>query len=301
LKSHYPLEFYETLLRVLDTGKHFDRIGLVIDEMNTAFGIKIKLPKFRADNRQFTFDRNNNLIHYSLKGVKNLSEKATEDLYELRKNRYNNFFDLLLEIKEKTCVNSTKLETLIKINYFEEFGHSKFLLECVNYFEKFKQGNAKQLDSENVKTLNIPLEIITRHSRLSDSGKTYMDLNTKAILNEIHDYLQCTIINDFSSIEKIQFQQEYLGYINIASNKPEDRRKLVVLDCKPLYGIKSNKLFGYGCDMVSLGSGKTSSVTISKFNFDKQPLEKYSIIYAHKLEKKNDYWWVTAYSLLKEG
>jgi hypothetical protein len=52
--------------------------------------------------------------------------------------------------------------------------------------------------------------------------------------------------------------------------------------------------------MVSLGSGKTSNVTISKYNFEKQPLEKYSIIYASKLEKKGDYWWVTAYNLIKE-
>jgi DNA polymerase III alpha subunit len=250
LKAYYPLEFYETLLRVLDTGKHFDRIGLVIEEMKIAFGINIKLPKFGEDNRQFTLDKNKNLIYYSLKGVKNLSEKATEDLYALRKNKYKNFYDLLLDIKDKTCVNSTKLETLIKINYFEEFGNSKFLIECVQYFEKFKQGNAKQLDAEGIKTLNIPLEIIERHSRLSDSGKTYMDLNTKIILNEIHDYLQSTITDDYANIEKIQFQQEYLGYINIATNKAEDRRKLVILDFKPLYGIKSNKLWGYNTNIA---------------------------------------------------
>lgn len=297
LKVNYPLEYYKV---VLDKYKNdIERTTKLTNELSY-FNIKLYPAKFRYSKSDYTIDKNTNSIYKGISSIKHISEKLGEQIYELKDNKYKNFFELLKDIKKQASINSRQLDILIKIDFFNEFGNSKYLLECSNIFNELKSGKAKQLTVEKVKKLNVPIDIFNRYSRLSPSGKTYMELNIDGILNEINEYLQCTIKEDFSLIEKIGFQQEYLGYVDTITNKEKDRRKLVVLDMKPIKSRKKNNVWAYSCNTMSLGSGKIATVTIGSYDYDKTPIKPHSIIYARKLEKKNGYWWVVSYDIVKE-
>jgi hypothetical protein len=73
----------------------------------------------------------------------------------------------------------------------------------VEYFINLKQGKAKQINVDKVKNNEIYENIIIRHSRLSPSGKTYMDINAKEILNDIDEWMKCNQINDYTYKDKI--------------------------------------------------------------------------------------------------
>lgn len=294
LRHYYPLEYLTTQLDI-NEGK-IEKTSNIIDFIKKFTNIKIKPARFRKSTDRYLPDKKENSIYKGMSSIKNLSSQASKELYELRDNEYKNFFYLLKDIREKTCSDATKIDVLIKIDFFEEFGKPKFLLECVKYFDLFKRGNAKQVDKEKAENLGIPIEIIKRHSK--ETPKQYRELNTWGILNEIYEWLQCVEIKDFSIIEKIQFQQEYLGYINFKTDQEKDRRKLIVLSIRKLISKKNGNVWGYSCKTMSLGSGKTAEITIGSYNYNKQPIDKYSTIYASKLEKKRGYWWCTSYNLL---
>jgi hypothetical protein len=145
---------------------------------------------------------------------------------------------------------------------FSEFGNSRLLGNILEYFILFKQGNSKQINVDKVNTNNILNSIVERHSRLSPSKKTYMDLNVKEILCDLEDFLKCNKTSDYTLKAKIATQKEYMGFFNLTTGKEEDKRKLLILDVKPLISQKSNKTWAYAVETISIGSGEKSRLTI---------------------------------------
>jgi DNA polymerase III, alpha subunit len=143
LKSHYPLYFYEVLLQHYSEKKDKHKISLLKQEMQKAFGIKDGGYKFRFDNRTYVADEKKNIIYSDLSSVKYMNTKVAEELYALKDNQYDTFTDLLVDIEEKTSVNSRQLEILIKLNYFSEFGGNNELLEILNVFKNGKEAYKK--------------------------------------------------------------------------------------------------------------------------------------------------------------
>lgn len=291
LKSHYPEHYYPIVLNKYADDE--ERTSKLIKELEY-FGYKIKPIKFRYSHAEYTIDKENNIIYKGIESIKYMNYAIAEELYKLRNNKYSNFMELLEDIKQKTSCNSKQLEILIKLDFFNEFGNSKFLIECTKYYNLL--ANAKQISLEKVVKENLPIDILKRYSRFT--GKTFLDINNSALLNEVYEMLKITIIEDFPLKDKIKFQQEYLGYINIKTGKEEDRRKLIILDIKPLVSKKYNNVWAYSLKTMSLGSGKVSQITIGSYNYINMPINKYDIIYAQKLEKRNGYWWCTVYNII---
>ncbi|WP_081393612.1 PHP domain-containing protein [Paenibacillus odorifer] len=150
LKSHYPIYFYESLLRHFAEKKNKDKIGLLKDEMQRGFGIKDGGVKFGKDNRSFVADEESNSIFADLSGIKYMSTKGAKDLYEASKNTYNCFVDLLIHLTKNTSVDARQIKILIKLNYFNMFGHSGLLTKMYN---EFLNGEFKYKTSYVEKTL----------------------------------------------------------------------------------------------------------------------------------------------------
>ena len=108
---------------------------------------------------------------------------------------------------------------MVRLGFFNEFGNSRLLNGLVEYFNFFKQGSAKQISVDKIKDNQILDNIIKRHSRLSPSGKTYMDLNVRAILNDIEEWMNCNNVRDYPIKEKINPEIEYLGFVNLTTGK----------------------------------------------------------------------------------
>ena len=150
LKSHYPLAFYEVFLNILDSkGNQKDRMNGAMTEAKEGFNIKFVPFKFGQDNRKFTLDEKTNTISRTLSSVKGFGESVADILFDIKDNKYNTFVDLLIDIEENTTLGDAKEESLIKLNYFSEYGRNKKLLDI---FKEFTEGKNRYDKKHTAKT-----------------------------------------------------------------------------------------------------------------------------------------------------
>ena len=301
LKSHYPLEYFTVALNY-NSGNQDTTVNLT--EELTKFGVKMSDIKFGKSKANYSYDKETNSIFKGIGSIKFINEIIPEQLYNLSKNKYNNFLELLKDIKEQTDCNSKQIDILIRLDFFSEFGKQKLLLKCCEMLDKFKNGNAKQIDKKSVEDDNIMSSIISRNS--THTEKLYKIIDCNAIMKELYSYYKTIYDEDLPVSEKIECQIEYMGYVDIRSDKPEDRLKLIVTDIKPLKAKKTGKVWTYITTCTSLFTGKTKELLINSKIFDKLPLKKYSIIntYPNAYEKSiyngRENWHLLGYQILPE-
>lgn len=136
LKANHPYEFYAEILQTYSDKGEKDRVVKIIQEMERGFGIKLGAYKFGLDNREFIVDKENEVIYPSLKALKNFNEQTPIDLYNIKDKKFNSFTELLIELTHNTCLDKTKIEALIKLGYFSDFGKNKKLFEIYEQFQK---------------------------------------------------------------------------------------------------------------------------------------------------------------------
>ena len=299
LRYYYPLEFLSVVLNINENNQ--EKTASVFEYIRDFTKIKVRPINFRYSKDIYMIDKKTNAIYKGIKSIKFCNQTIADELYSLRNNQYNNFVELLYDISTKTSVNARQLDILIKLDYFREFGNSRILNGVAEYFDILKQGKAKQISIDKVKDNEVFNDIIKRYSRLSPSGKTYMDINVKPILENIEEWMKCNDVKDYNIKQKISFQKEYLGYIDLTTEKDEDRRKLLILEVNSLISKKTNKPWAYAVETISIGSGKKSRLTIWAGKYDKKPLIENDIVYATKVEKNNKgYWYLLEYDVINE-
>ena len=138
-------------------------------------------------------------------------------------------------------------------------------------------------------------EKITAKSEEIDSA---ICTHEAGMLREMESYILSKKIEDLDYANKIQNQIEILGYVDLYSGKEEDRRKLFVEDIRPLKDKKNGDIWCYRIDTRSIGSGKTSSLTIPVESYKEYPIKKNDIISvppgALKKNRKG-YWYLYFY------
>ena len=263
LKVMYPLEFYETYIKIMTRENKKDKIILAQNEATTAFGIRTAPFKFREDNRGIKANKERNEISSSLATIKRFGKGISEELYGLKDFNGKYFCDLLKEL-QKTTLKSNQLEILILLDYFEEFGNSKELLEIVDTYNLLKGGEVKQISIENVQKLFL-LEILPKFA--TDKGingnqlKSFRVFDGNGLLHDCEDYIKSMEVPDFNDSEKVKIKMEYLGYI-MPTGKDSDRPKIYINKMHPIYRRDNKKLCGYNFIATSIGSAKQSRYLI---------------------------------------
>lgn len=140
IKGNNPMAFYKALLSIYQDRKDKDKIAAAKDEMLKGFGIRTVPCKFRQDNRSFLMDTKNNTISDALSSLKGVSNSVAEILYNARNMKFDTFVDVLLWLHTQTMINTSVQETLIRMDYFNEFGERRKLLAI---YEEFYNGEDK--------------------------------------------------------------------------------------------------------------------------------------------------------------
>lgn len=271
LKSHYPLEYFVTVLNLYSDDQ--DRTANLTDELKF-FNIKLSDIKFGKSRSNYSIDKETNTIFKGIGSIKYLNNIVAEELYELSKNKFDNFADLLMAIKNTSC-NSRQIDILIKLDYFSDFGNSKFLTKMVEILDMFKWGSAKQIKKTNIND-EFLRSIVSRNSKHTES--LYKDINCQEIIKELYEYYKAIITEDYSVKDKMAWQEEYIGYIDLKSQNPDDRFRLLVRTVKALKTKDKSKTWAYGLSCVSLYTGKSNELIVYQRNFDKNPIPEKSII-----------------------
>lgn len=300
LRYYYPAEFVTTLFELNKDNQA--KTSIIYDYMVKFTDMQINPAKFRYSSSNYTIDKHTNSIYKGIASIKNISYGLGEELYALKDNKYNNFMELLYDIKDKTSCNSRELDILIKLGFFEEFGKSQKLSVFVNYFDKLykaKVVNKTKLD-------DYANEIISKYSRQTE--KQFRDLDNKKILLEIWDAIPN---NELSILKRVKAQQDYLGYIDYANPKL-NKRYILVTNLNTKYSPR----FTAYC----LNNGKTQELKVYKQGrnkkityFNEYPFKDGDLLYAKEFNSKpksmktedgwknipnTKEWWLTSYSVV---
>ena len=135
-KAHYPYETYVSLLSNYAEKSDKDRIAQAKVEMKKAFGIRIVPCRFRQDNRSYFIDKENKTISDALTSVKYISKGTAAALYDMRNTDFSSFVDLLYSMEMQSAFDTRKVDILIRMGYFEEFGSEGKLLQIFDAFYK---------------------------------------------------------------------------------------------------------------------------------------------------------------------
>lgn len=248
LKSHYPLEFYETFLRIMDEkGNKKERMKDAQKEAEAGFRIRFAPFRFRDDNRNIVAIPETNTITNTLKSIKSFGSKIADQLYSLKDNEYATFIDLLIDMEEKSILCS-KIEHLIKIKYFDEFGGNKKLLNLYNEFISGKSRYDKKHKDATKEKRTVELKLI-------EQSATNEELPME---------------------EQIKTDNEILGYVQMTYNV--DKRYVFLMDV--------NTKFSPRIEAYCLANGKTESMKIAKKTYNNIPVQTGDIIFIEKCTPK---------------
>lgn len=264
-RYYYPIEFATAYLNNANNENDI----IEGQELIKHKGIKLENPRFRFAKSNYFFNKETNTIYKGLSSVKFLNDTVAEQLYELRDNKYDDFTSLLIDIKEKTKMNSRQLDILIRLDFFQEFGKRKKLLDTVEIFNNLY--GKKQYKKDK---LLYKEEIIRKFSE-TETEKMFKNVDTIALIK----YLEKTISNDELSIKEIvEAEITYTGTVSFTTDElPNNSLICIGLDVK--YSPKI--LF------LNPRSGNSETIKISKRTYKHQPLQIGDIVVAYGISEKH--------------
>lgn len=295
-RYYHPLEYVTAYLN--NAANEDDIVNGT--ELAKEYKITITPPRFGESAAKYMPHKETNTISKGIETVKYLNAAVSDELYEMSKKGYDNFLDILYAI-QNTNLNSRQLQVLVKIGYFANYGNMRELLKIIEMFDYFKGGTIsaiKGLDIEKAWWADIAKKYSSNIGKNGNVLKTYKVSDGKAILQEVCAQIMQMGLHDLDDKLKMAAQKEYLGYIDLTTGKEEDRRKLLIEKVVPLKK-DSEKPWGYAVFAKSIGSGKSSRLTVRAKVYDNKPLQALNIIYAETVNKnKSGYWYLWDYQIV---
>lgn len=265
-------------------------------EMAKLYGYQILPPRFRHSTDKYMYDEENHNIYKGVASIKYLNSGAAEYLYSLRDNQYDNFINLLEQIEEDKQINSRQMEILIQLQYFDEFGKNKKLLEIYRYFKNLY--GRKTIAKDKLEDLGlIPEDIVECFEK--ETEKQYTNIDYMKILANV----EARIPNEIVPItEQVLFEADVVGYISMVYDV--DKRYCLVTDVDTKYSPRVR--------LYSLGSGKETTCKINKITFNEAPFKRGQLIkcgrfYQKDRQRKTETgwestgekdWWLANYELV---
>lgn len=224
LRYYYPFEFLTVSLNLQDDDK--EQTSKIVSYAKSK-NINIEPIQFGKSKSAYSFVEEERSIYKGIASIKFLNIKVAEELYNLSQDKdydRNNFLSLLVDIVNKTSVNSRQMEILIRLNFFKMFGAKEILLELyqvmvdkkkvdfVNYpmfadrTEVEHKVNKRTGEvSKKIKTVKTPM----KYSNTLKEATQIQRLQNLALL-EIE--LRKNPPRKIELFEQISFEKENLGY-----------------------------------------------------------------------------------------
>lgn len=298
LRYYYPAEF---ITAYLNNANNEDDIknGSALAEL---YGIQIVPPRYGISKDRYVYDKDRHVIAKGINSIKYMNSTVANELYGLAKRSDpKTFMSLLTLMNNETSIDTRQRDILIKIDFFVDFGNVTELSRIASIFVFFKNGTAKKVQKDKIsgQMLDVVSKYATDKNKNGTEAKSFTITDMAGLLNECESVIKSLHLPDLDLKCKIQNQIELMGYIDLTTNKKEDRRKLLITDVFPLSSKKDNTIWGYAAQTRSIGSGKVSRLTIRSSVYAKTPVKRFDIIYAKELEKnRSGYWYLLDYDLI---
>lgn len=276
LRYYYPAEF---ITAYLNNANNEDDIknGSALAEL---YGIQIVPPRYGISKDRYVYDKDRNVIAKGINSIKYMNSTVANELYDLAKRSDpKTFMSLLTLMNNETSIDTRQRDILIKIDFFVDFGNVTELSRIASIFVFFKNGTAKKVQKDKIsgQMLDVVSKYATDKNKNGTEAKSFTITDMAGLLNECESVIKSLHLPDLDLKCKIQNQIELMGYIDLTTNKKEDRRKLLITDVFPLSSKKDNTVWGYAAQTRSIGSGKVSRLTIRSSVYAKTPVKRFDI------------------------
>ena len=243
---------------------------------------------------------------------KEIKKSKEEELLNVLNKNYDNFYDVLEDIKINTKVTNAILPNYILIDAFKKYGKVKKLNNCLIVFKTLY--NKKNITETALKKANLLqddiINILKKYSSYDEKKHKYEKLNSRDAIIEIFDILP----NEDESIDK-KILQEFKLYDD-CSLKDE------TIDSNILFIMGTNDTHNPSIIAYNLKYGTCNILKVPKDIFNILPIREKDFIYSKKIErrnkikvigkddkginqigyKENEYeWWLTQYDVIKRN
>ena len=301
-KALYPYEFYEVYLNLQMERADKAKALLAKKEMKEAFDISVLPMRFRQDNRKFVALPEQKALSNCLKSIKGFGDRIGEEFYKIKDTHYEDFIDFLVDVdimkknKEDSenynpdipsgfAVNGSQIETLIMLNYFEEFGKNYKLLKVFKLYNDFssrKQINKKDINMETgvlkagKDTYYLDITVFKKYIG-KETKSMYKDLDMIGYVREMASKVPDKSVD---LLEQLKFERELLEF-PIYQNPSLPKGWYYVIGFKT-YGDKINTPYLVLYDLI------TSDLVVCSINksklFRDNPFGFYSIIHVKSFQ-----------------
>lgn len=266
LRYYYPKEFITSYLNNANNDDDINNGTTLAKQL----GITIHPIKFRHSVAKYSCDENG--IYKGIESIKFCNSQIADELYGLRNKQYGTFIDLLIDI-QSTSVNSRQLEILIKLNFFEEFGHPNKLLTQVELFNNIY--GKKQFKKDKLNEIKCDVELVKKYAE-KETDKMFTKVDTLGLLNELVDtykYLPTTTHN------YLLYENECLGYVTHIDPAVDSHLFYVTeLDIKKtIINIRLHEI----------STGKQREVKMWARAFNSDPFNQNDILFITSIKKDN--------------
>ena len=278
LRYYYPLEFMTVVLNVCKDDA--EKTNKAIDYVKK-HDMVIKPPKFRYSRAEYFMDKETNSIYKGMASIKYMNAQVSEELYKLKDNQYNNFMDLLIDVYDKTSINSRQLSILIVIDFFEEFGKSQKLLDIVELYENIMSKKLKSKKGEvsfNKADLPYPKEIIEKYATEKSKEDKYKQYKVERALELCNELMNDIPNIEMPSIYKIRMNFDTMGECNYYF-EDYNPTTCIVIDVITKFKTKKAWLF-------SIASGHIAEVNIGEGYYNLQPFKALDVIDVFEITQK---------------
>lgn len=253
LKAYYPLEYYTVCFNQY---KKDERRTRILKGELKYFGIKLEEIKFGRSKSDYIFDKESNTIYKGIGGIKFLNDTIANELYLIGQKHYDNFLSVLMAIAE-TSVNSKQLDILVKLDFFSEYGEINDLLKQIELYNAVI--GKTQFSMDKISKLNLPVSIIEGCAE-KKTAKLYKGFNDCELFNKLIDYYrENELIPKTTVIDKIKYQQELYGYIQITMPELDERYAFV----QSVSGDRKRTIFLY-----RLRTGEIDTVKVKQKDYE---------------------------------
>ena len=276
-RYYYPLEFTTSYLNNANNSEDINDGH----ELAKVKGITIKPPKFRYSRAEYFMDKETNSIYKGMASIKYMNAEVSEQLYGLKDNQYDNFMDLLIDIYDKTSINSRQLNILIAIDFFEEFGKSQMLLDIVKLYENIMSKKIKSKKGEvsfNKIDLPYPQEIIEKYATEKSKEDKYKQYKVENALGLCYELMNDIPNMEMSSIDKIRINLDAMGECNYYF---EDYNPTTCIVVDVITKFKTKKAW-----LFNIASGHIAEVNIGEGYYNLQPFKALDVIDVFEITQK---------------
>lgn len=273
LRYYHKIELLTAALNVyVDNNEKMSNIKEYIKSQ----GINIAGVKFGKSKAQYFMDKNENTIYQGICSIKYCNNQIADELYELSKNQYDSFIDLLIDIINKTSVDDRQLHILTTLNFFSEFGKNKYLLEIIDLYNSL--GACKTFKKDKISAMSID-ENIVRQCAEKETPKQYSAVNKRKLVKMLIGMFEN---KSLSVKEQILKEQEYLGNITY-KNPSAPENMFYVIECK-FYKDKTKPYL----QLYDLKNGEylKTKITSGK-SFIGNPFDTNNVIHVKEFGEKN--------------